>query len=115
MPVYSKADLAARALRQPGLYAPDETISAADQADAEEMCESLVDTLVEMGVALPNGSVHTVPAAWLVPLANFIGLYLMESYGGPAPTRDQVVGAMIPLHRMSSRKTTGVVLQADYF
>lgn len=115
MATYSKSDLASKALRQPGLYGPDETISGADQADAEEMAEALVDTLAELGVLVPNGSVNVVPSAWYIPLANYIGLYLLQSFGGGPPTPPQLDGALSPLRRMSSRPATGSVAEATYF
>jgi hypothetical protein len=115
MTTYTKADLAAKALRLPGLYGPDEAISADDQAEAEEMAEQLIDSLNEMDIAITNGSVDDVPSAWFVPLANFIGVYLLQSFGGPAPTADQIDGATKPLRRMGYRRATGATLKADYF
>lgn len=115
MTVYSKSDLASKALRQPGLYGPDESISGADQADAEEMAEALVDTLAEMNIFIPNGTVNAVPGSWYIPLANFIGLYLLQSFGGPSPSRDAMDGALAPLRRMSAKPATGSVAQAQYF
>lgn len=115
MTTFTKSDLASRALRQPGLYGPDETVSGADQEDAETVCESLVETLAEMGVSIPNGSVDLVPGGWFIPLAQFMGLYLLQSFGGPAPTREQVDGAISPLRRMSVKTATQDVLVAEYF
>lgn len=114
MTTFTKADLAAKALRMPGLYGPDETISGADQEDAENVAEALVDTLSEMNIFIPNGSVAVVPSSWYVPLAQFIGLYLLQSFGGPAPTADQVTGATMPLRVMSSKPATGSVLEGEY-
>jgi hypothetical protein len=115
MSTYTKADLASLSLRDAGLYGPDEAISGADQETAETYCESLVDTLAEFGVYIPNGSVNTVPSAWLIPLASFSGLFLLKSFGGPAPTVDQVNGALVPLYKMSAKPPTGAVAEADYF
>lgn len=115
MTTYSKSDLATRALRQPGLYGPDEVITGEDQEDAETMCEALVETLAEMEINIPNGSVNVVPAAWLIPLANYIGVYLLESFGGSAPTLAQIEGALMPLRRMSAEPATGAVLASEHF
>lgn len=115
MTTFSKSDLASKALRQPGLYGPDESISGADQADAEEMAEALVDTLAEMNIFIPNGSVEVVPASWYVPLASYIGLYLLQSFGGGPPTQQQLDGALAPLRRMSSKPPTGSVAESTYY
>ena len=114
MTTYTKADLAAKVLRQPGLYGPDETISSADQEDAENVAEALVDTLASMNIFIPNGSVAVVPSAWYIPLAQFIALYLLQAFGGPAPTNDQIQGAVMPLRVMSATKATGAVLEGEY-
>lgn len=115
MTTYSKADLASKALRQPGLYGPDEAIDGADQEEAEAMSEALVDTLAELNVFVPNGSVDVVPSAWYVPLANFIGLYLLQSYGGNPPSADALTGALSPLRTMSARPATGQVMESEHF
>lgn len=115
MTTYSKSDLASKALRLPNLYGPDESISGADQEDAEAMAEALVETLNEMNIFIPNGSVNSVPASWYIPLANYIGLYLLPSFGGSAPTREQIDGALAPLRRMSAKPATGSVAQAQYY
>jgi hypothetical protein len=115
MTTFTKADLAAKALRLPGLYGPDEAISADDQADAEDMCDALVDTLAEMDISITNGSVDAVPASWYIPLSNYIGLYLLESFGGGAPTNDQLNGAIYTMRRLCATPATGSVVEADYF
>ncbi len=115
MTTFTKADLASKALRQPGLYAPDEAIVANDQTEAEEMAEALVETLAELEIFIPNGSVEDVPGAWYIPLAQYIGLYLLPGFGGPQPTADQVGGALAPLYRMSAKPATGSVLENDHF
>lgn len=114
MTVYTRADLASKALRQPGLYAPDEDIAADDQEEAEIACESLVDTLAELKIFIPNGSVDVVPSAWYLPLANYVGLFLLQSYGGGAPTADTLQGALAPLRMMSEKPATGAVMEAEY-
>lgn len=115
MTTYTKADLASKALRLPGLYAPDESISGEDQQDAETMADSLVETLTDLSVFIPNGSVSVVPASWYIPLAQFIGLYLLQSFGGTAPTPDQIEGALRTLRSLSTKPATGAVLTNEYF
>lgn len=115
MTTYSKADLAAKALRMPGLYAPDEDITADDQAEAEEMVEALVETLAEMDINIPNGSASMVPSSWYLPLASYCGMFILQNYGGPAPTDAQITGAEKMLRRMSAKKATGQVADAVYY
>ena len=115
MTTYSRSDLAAKALRLPGLYGPDEAISGEDQEDAEAMAEAIVETLAEMNIYIPNGSVDVVPASWYIPLANFIGMYLVQSYGGPSPTEKSIQDAASPLRTMSAKPETGSILEAQYF
>ena len=115
MSVYSKSDLASKALRLPGLYGPDEAISGEDQEDAETMAEALVDTLAEMDIFIPNGSVNAVPSAWYIPLANFIGIFMLQSYGGPAPTEKAIQDAAAPMRTMSAKPPTGSVLESTYY
>lgn len=116
MASFSKSELAAKSLRQPGLYGPDEPISADDQADAEVSAESSVDMLAEMGIGIPNGSVDNVPSAWLIPLAKFIGnVMLVESYGGALPTAQQMEALLLPLRRMSAKQPTGSVLETEHY
>jgi hypothetical protein len=115
MTFYSKADLASKALRQPGLYAPDEAISGEDQADAEEVASALVETLAAEGIHIPNGSVSQVPEAWYIPLARYVGLHLMESFGGGSPNADVLEGAKAPLRVMSAKPETGSVLESTYY
>jgi hypothetical protein len=112
---YSKADLASKALRQPGLYAPDEAISGEDQADAEEVASALVETLASQNIYIPNGSVSQVPEAWYIPLARYIGLHLMESFGGGSPSADVLEGALSPLRVLSAKPETGSVLETTYY
>ena len=115
MTAYSKAELAAKALREAGLYGPDETISADDQADAEEKAEALVETLNDEGISIVNGSVNAVPMSWYIPLAQYIGMFLLPSYGGPFPSDDQITGAQKIMRRMSAKQPTGAVSEAEYF
>src|SRR5262245_55537360 len=102
MTTYSLSDLAAKSLRQPGLYAVDETIPADELEDAEESITSLTDALADEGIAIVNGSVNAVPSSWYLALARYCGLFLLESYGGGAPTPDQVIAAELPLRRLSA-------------
>lgn len=115
MATYSLSDLASKSLRLPNLYGPDEAITGEDQADAEEMCEALVETLTEFGVHIPNGSVNAVPGAWYIPLANFMGLYLLQGYGGEPPSPEALSGALTPLYKLSAKPSTGATMQAEYF
>lgn len=115
MTVYSKSDLAAKALREAALYAPDEDIEADDQTDAEEKAEALVSTLSTKGISITNGSVNAVPDDWYIPLAQYIGMYLLSSYGGPFPTDDQIKGAERTMRQLCARPATGSVAETDYF
>lgn len=115
MTIFSKADLASKALRLPGLYGPDESIAAEDQEDAEEMADALVDTLAELNIFIPNGSVMAVPGSWYIPLANYIGIYMMQSFGGPAPTPATLEAALSPLRTLSAKPETGSILEVEYF
>lgn len=81
MTTYSKADLATRVLRDLGLYASDETPSAADQEWAEETVSAEAAMLASIGLPIWNGSVMAVPEEYLTPLSRRIGLAVAPSYG----------------------------------
>lgn len=115
MTTYSKADLASKALREAALYAPDEDIEANDQTDAEEKAEALVSTLASKGIAITNGSVNAVPDDWYIPLAQYVGMFLLSSYGGPFPTDDQIRGAERTMRQLCARPATGSVAEVSYF
>lgn len=115
MTAYLLSELAAKALREPGLYGPDETISADDQADAEVKAQSLTSTLSARGVALWNGSYASVPEEYFIPLAQFVALYLMPSFGGSFPTKDQISGAESVLRELSATAATGSVAENQYY
>jgi hypothetical protein len=115
MTVYSKSDLASKALREAALYAPDEDIDPNDQTDAEVKAAALVLTLESESIFIPNGSVNAVPEDWYIPLAQYVAMYLLPSYGGPFPTSDQITGAQRVLRRMAAKHPTGSVAEAEYF
>lgn len=115
MTTYSKADLATKALREVGLYAPDEAIEGQDQEDAEEKASALVETLRTRGMAIPNGSVNAVPEDWYIPLAQYVGMWLMPSYGGQAPTRQQLDASEAIFREMVAKPETGSIAGAEYF
>ena len=115
MTVYTKSQLAAKALREAGIYAPDEALDPNDQDDAEVRAESIVSTLASEGISIVNGSVEEVPDDWYIPLAQYIGMYLLPSYGGPFPTKDQIEGAQRVMRRMTSKPATGSVAEASYY
>lgn len=115
MTVFSRADLATKALREVGLYAPDEAIEGQDQEDAEEKASALVETLRSRGMAIPNGSVNAVPEDWYIPLAQYIGMWLLASYGGSAPTKAQLDASEAIFREMGARPETGSILETEYY
>jgi hypothetical protein len=115
MTTYSRSDLASKALREPGLYGPDEAITGEDQEDAEEKASALVLTLASKGISIPNGSVDAVPEDWYIPLAQYIGMYLLPSFGGDFPTADQIRGAEMVMRQISARPATGSVAEVQFF
>lgn len=114
MTVYSRSDLATQTLKEAGLIDPRMSPDADDLSDVETIVASRYASLVVNGIAIPNGSDEAVPLEWLVPLASYCAMF-MQTFGVPAPTRQQIDGAEAILRRMSSRGPTGTVQQADYF
>lgn len=117
MTMYSKTELATHAMHKPGLLGSDETLRPEDLALATKVIDSRIAYLPSEGVSIPNGSAEAVPLEWLDPLADYIALYLLPSYGGSAPTLDQVNGALRPLQALTSLAIppTGLKSSPEYF
>lgn len=115
MTTYTIADLAAKSLRTVGLYASDEPIASEDQEDAEASATSLIATLAKRGFSIWNGSAADVPEEYYIPLAQYIGMFLLSSYGGQSPTKEQIQGAESVLRDLSAKPISGENVQPDYF
>jgi hypothetical protein len=115
MTTYSLSDLASQALREPGLYAPEETIAQRDQEDAEIKASSLIKTLETRGIAITNGSAQAIPEDWYIPLAQYVGMFLMPNFGGSFPTADQIRGAEMIMRQMTAKPATGSVNEVQFF
>lgn len=90
MTTYSRTDLATRVLKDLGLVAAEETLSAADLDWAGETIDSVVPMLAAIGIPIWNGSEMSVPQEYLVPLSQRIGLAIATSYGLADPASSQL-------------------------
>lgn len=114
MTTYSLSDLGTQALREVGLYAPDEAVDPNDQEDAETKALSLIDMLQSRGISMQNGSAQAIPQDWYTVLAQYVGIYLLQSYGGPALTLAQVSAYETTLRELSAKPATGSILEVEY-
>lgn len=116
---YTAAEIATRALREPGLIAAEETPSAEDMAWALETLSSEAASMRVRGIRFWGGSATVLPEEYLVPLARRIALPMSASFG--LVSIPDGVAAQTALEReLRALGSTGndmpsTVAQADYF
>lgn len=117
MTTYTRADLAARVLRDLGLYAPEESIDGNDQEWAEETIASVTAQLAAEGITIWNGSDEALPLEYLVCLSKRIGLDIGPSFGlfSVAESEAAKPVANATLRRLAASLPTGSVLETEYF
>jgi len=117
MTVYSRADLAARVLRDLGLVAAEESPSADDLAFAEETISSVYGELAMRGIALPNGSDAALPGEFLVAVSKRIALDVATAFGLISVSDAELAKPVTEraLREMAMRRPTGQSVPVDYF
>ena len=117
MTVYSRSDLATRALKDLGLVAAEETPSAADLDWASETTASVAAQLATEGIAIWNGTDESVPLEYLAPLSRRIGVDMAVSYG--LLSIDAAEAAKPPLNmllrRMNAKQSSGATVKSEYY
>lgn len=117
MTTFSQSDLATRVLRDLGLVASEETPSAPDLTDAQEIIGSEAAMLLAKGIPIWNGSDQSVPLEYLSLLSRRIGLAVAPSYGLMDAANATLAMAAVErdLKIMAALGPTGAILESDYF
>lgn len=112
---YSLTDWATHILRKSSTIGEDESPTAAQLSEVQNIVRSRVSYLAIHGIGIWNGSEDVVPDEWYDPGADYMALYARQAFGGPPPGADEVSAAIYPLRVLSSTSQTGVTAQAEYF
>jgi hypothetical protein len=113
---YTSQQLATRVLKDTGLYAPDETPSAADLNDAVEVINSEIAAMAVRGIAIWGGSYSTIPIEYLTPLSRRLGLSVGPAFGLQLDQAALAIeAAEMYLRQVSAKPETGAVQEIEYF
>lgn len=116
MTTYTQADLATRVLRDLGLVASDETPTADDLSDAQEIIGSEIAQMSVRGLPIWNGSDMAVPEEYLTALSRRLGLAVGPSYGVFTLVEASVgiEPAERILRQLSAKPPTGSTVEVEY-
>lgn len=117
MTTYTRADMAERVLRDLGLVAAEEPVSAADLSFVEETIESVFGELSLVGIFLPNASEDSIPHEIYAALSKRIGLDVAPAFGLVDAAQAEIAKPIAErrLRELSMAPATGAVAEATYF
>lgn len=114
---FTRAQLGTRLLKYPGIIGIDETPSAAEQEEAEEVVETGIATLNGLGINLWNSTDNSITHEYLIPLIEWLAPILLCANGQiDWNTKIQFQNvAEAKLRKLSQTGPTGAVLKVNYF
>ena len=112
---YSETETVTHALRKSGLLGSDETPSPDDLDFAQKIYSSRIATLKARGFNMWGLGADTIPDEFFDVLAEYIGMFLLASHGGPHPQDDQVIASEHTLRQLCAKEATGSILEGEYF